>query len=182
MVITDDCGQLFTIEGLVAGLIMLSAAFIVADSITIYTPGDAHIPDMQLEQLGSDALLMLDTANNYSEKSTLRTVAEMVDNGGTDAYDAGILFKDAFENELARGSGTSEIVDSIRYNATVYYRDIGSNSVMSYALGDSGTGESQPIGSEVSRQPEISTGRLIMVEDSSGLDRIYRVEVRLWRE
>ena len=181
MVISDDCGQLFTIEGLVAGLIMLSAAFIVADSITIYTPGDAHISDMQLEQLGSDALLMLDTANNYSEKSTLRTVAEMIDNGETDAYNASILFKDAFENELARGTGTSEIVDSIRYNATVYYRDEGSDSVMSYALGDSGTGEGQPIGSEVSRQPEISTGRLVLVDDG-GQNRIYRVEVRLWRE
>jgi hypothetical protein len=180
MVISDDCGQLFTIEGLVAGLIMLSAAFIVADSITIYTPGDAHISDMQLKQLGSDALLMLDTPDSYGEKSPLRTIAEMIDDGGTDADNARTKFKADFEDELTKGTGTSEIVDSIRYNATVYYRD--GDYIEKYALGDSGTDDTFGRGSEVSRQPEISTGRLIMVEDNSGQERIYRVEVRLWRE
>lgn len=172
MVIGDDSGQLFTIEGLVAGLIMLSAAFIVAGSITTYTPGDAHIPDMQLKQLGSDALLMLDTPDRSGEKSTLRTVAEMVDDLGT-ADEARTKFKTAFEEELNKVTGTSDFVDSIRYNATVYYRVEDSNDVMSYSLGESE--------SEVSRQPEISTGRLVLV-DAGGQNRIYRVEVRLWRE
>lgn len=171
MVSSDESGQLFTIEGLVAGLIMLSTAFIVAGSITIYTPGDAHISDMQLKQLGSDALLMLDTPDNSGEKSTLRTIVEK---GST--QDAKDLFKDAFEKELTKGTGTSDIVDSIRYNATVYYRDIlipGTSTILSYPLGDSG--------SEVTRQPEISTGRFVLVH-VDGQNRIYRVEVRLWRE
>lgn len=179
MVISDDSGQLFTIEGLVAGLIMLSTAFIVMGSINVYTPGDAHISDMQLKQLGSDALLMLDTPDSYGEKSALRTIAEKLDNGGVDANNARIDFKNAFEDELRKGAESSDIVDSIRYNATVYYRE--GSSIKSYALGDSGSDEGWLRGSEISRQPAISTGRLVLVDDG-GNDRIYRVEVRLWRE
>jgi hypothetical protein len=173
MVIPDDSGQLFTIEGLVAGLIMLSTALIVVGSITIYTPGDAHISDMQLKQLGSDALLMLDTPDNSGESSKLRTIAELVDDGGTAADTARASFKNALEKELTKGTGTSDIVDSIRYNATVYYRESTETTIKSYALGDSG--------SEITRQPEISTGRLVLV-DTGTQNRIYRVEVKLWRE
>ncbi|MBN1432577.1 MAG: hypothetical protein JW931_07360 [Methanomicrobiaceae archaeon] len=173
MVISDDSGQLFTIEGLVAGLIMMATAFIIVGSLNVYTPGDAHISDMQLKQLGSDALLMLDTPDNYGEENTLKELAEKVSNGGADAVAARTEFKTAFEDELEEGTGSTEIIDSIRYNATVYYRDIGTDSIKSYALGDSG--------SEISRQPAISTGRLILVE-SGATERIFRVEVRLWRE
>jgi|GEM_PF-5524546 len=105
----------------------------------------------------------------------------MVYNGGASANTARSDFKTAFEDELRRGTGASEIVDSIRYNATVYYREIGTDKVKTYQLGDSGTDESWPKGSEISRQPAISTGRLVMVE-AGGQDRIFRVEVRLWRD
>jgi len=173
MVIIDDSGQLFTIEGLVAGLIMLSTAFIVMGSINVYTPGDAHITDMQLKQLGSDALLMLDTPGSSGEKSTLKELAEKVSSGSAVQADAARAeFRTAFEDELKKGTGTSIVVDSIRYNATVYYRDIGTDSIKSYPLGDTGA--------EIARQPAISTGRLLLVD--SGGNRIFRVEVRLWRE
>jgi hypothetical protein len=56
-------GQLFTIEGVAAGLIMLFSAYLVVSATSIYTPGDTHISDMQLEQLGSDALRMMNTPN-----------------------------------------------------------------------------------------------------------------------
>lgn len=173
MVITDESGQLFTIEGLVAGLIMLSTAFIVMGSINVYTPGDAHISDMQLKQLGSDALLMMDTPDNSGEKSTLRELAEKVSSGSIpDADAARTEFRTVFEDELKKGTGSSVSVDSIRYNATVYYRDIPTDSIKSYSLGDNEA--------EIARQPAISTGRLVLVD--SGGNRIYRVEVRLWRE
>ena len=59
-------GQLFTIEGIAAGLIMLLTAYIVVSTTSMYTPGDTHISDMQLEQLGSDALRMMNTPNSLS--------------------------------------------------------------------------------------------------------------------
>jgi hypothetical protein len=64
-------GQLYTIEGVAAGLIMLLTAYIVVNSTSVYTPGDTHISDMQLEVTGSDALLMMNTAANVSPDGTL---------------------------------------------------------------------------------------------------------------
>ncbi|WML67224.1 MAG: hypothetical protein METHP_00729 [Methanoregula sp. SKADARSKE-2] len=60
----DPDAQLYTIEGIFAGLIMLLTPYIIVNSTSIYTPGDTHISDMQLEVIGSDALTMLNTAPN----------------------------------------------------------------------------------------------------------------------
>ncbi len=59
----NHTGQLYTIEGVAAGLIMLLTAFIVVGTTSVYTPGDTHISDMQLEQLGGDALHMMNIPN-----------------------------------------------------------------------------------------------------------------------
>ena len=75
----NDAGQLYTIEGIAAGLIMLLTAFIVVNSTSVYTPGDTHISDMQLEVLGSDALIMMNTAPNSTLKSPLQTIVETDD-------------------------------------------------------------------------------------------------------
>ena len=40
-------GQLYTIEGIAAGLMLLMTAYIVVNSTSVYTPGDTHISDMQ---------------------------------------------------------------------------------------------------------------------------------------
>ncbi len=67
----NDAGQLYTMEGVAAGLIMLLAAYIVVSTTSIYTTGDTHIPDMQLEQLGSDVLAMMDTPDSIDGDSQL---------------------------------------------------------------------------------------------------------------
>jgi len=88
----NDGGQLYTIEGVAAGLIMLLTAYMVVGATTIYTPGDAHISDMQLEVLGSDALTMMDTPPNSSmAESPLQLIIED-DSGG------GGRFKNMFMN------------------------------------------------------------------------------------
>lgn len=46
----NDAGQLYTMEGIAAGLIMILTAYIVVSTTSIYTTGDTHIPDMQFEQ------------------------------------------------------------------------------------------------------------------------------------
>jgi len=58
--VVNDNGSLYTIEGLAAGLLMIATAAIVLQSVSVYTPGDTHIDDMLLEQLGADALAVLD--------------------------------------------------------------------------------------------------------------------------
>ena len=76
----DSGGQLFTIEGIAAALIMLATVFIVVNTTSVYTPGDTHVNDMQLEVIGSDALKMLNTPENGSVgKSPLVIMVESND-------------------------------------------------------------------------------------------------------
>ena len=81
-------GQLYTIEGLAAGLIMLVTAYMVMNATSIYSAGDAHISDMQLETLGSDALYMMDTPPNGSIRESPLAQIVQDDDGGR--------FKDLF--------------------------------------------------------------------------------------
>ena len=57
----EEIAQLYTIEGIIAAITMILTALIVLGSVSLYTPGDAHISDMQLHQLGADAMQILDT-------------------------------------------------------------------------------------------------------------------------
>ena len=72
-----DAAQLYTIEGVAAALIMILTAFFVVNATTVYTAGDAHISDMQLEILGSDALKMMDLpSTNSAPKTQLQAIIE----------------------------------------------------------------------------------------------------------
>jgi hypothetical protein len=62
-------GQLYTIEGIAAGIMMVVTAYIILSSTYILTPGDTHINDMQLEQLGNDVLKMMDTRDAYDSNA-----------------------------------------------------------------------------------------------------------------
>ena len=75
MVISDG-GQLYTIEGFAAALIMIITAFLVLNATSVYTAGDTHITDMQLEALGTDALKMMDTPISSDVKSPLQEIIE----------------------------------------------------------------------------------------------------------
>jgi hypothetical protein len=107
----NDTGQLYTIEGIAAGLIMLLTAYIVINSTSVYTPGDTHISDMQLEVIGSDALAMMNTAPSSTlEKSPLQTIVE---------NDDAVTFGTMFKNLVNKKTGTA--LDSIQYMAKVTY-------------------------------------------------------------
>ena len=77
---THADAQLYTIEGFAAGLIMLITAYMVVNATSVYTAGDTHLSDMQLETLGSDALTIMGTpadAGEYTtDSSMLRTIIE----------------------------------------------------------------------------------------------------------
>jgi hypothetical protein len=105
-------GQLFTIEGIAAGLIMLLTAFIVVSTTSIYTPGDTHISDMQLEQLGSDALRMMNTPNTSSPNSTLQNIVKNYD---MDQFRQTFLWH--------CNSTTGGTYDNLQFSADIYYRN-----------------------------------------------------------
>ena len=57
----DERGQLHTIEGLAAALLMISTLFFVTQGVTVITPQTGLSLDVQLMQSGADALMVLDT-------------------------------------------------------------------------------------------------------------------------
>ncbi|PKG33553.1 hypothetical protein [Methanoregula sp.] len=104
-------GQLYTIEGVAAALILLLTAYIVVNSTSVYTMGDTHISDMQLEVVGDDALKMMNTAPNSSvEKTSLRTIIETGD---------AVQFQEMFDSIVNAKTGTGR--DRIQFMANVTY-------------------------------------------------------------
>ena len=62
--INDEKGQLHTIEGLAAALLMISTLFFVTQGVTVITPQTGLSLDVQLKQSGADALMVLDTKDS----------------------------------------------------------------------------------------------------------------------
>jgi len=107
-----DGGQLYTIEGIAAGLLMLLTAYFVLNSTTVYTPGDSHISDMQLEVLGNDALKMMNTpVDNTQPESPLQQIIEK---------DDGARFRTMFMNLTNNRTGTAR--DRVQFSANYTYR------------------------------------------------------------
>jgi len=67
--IEDERGQLHTIEGLAAALLMISTVFFVTQGVTVITPQTGLSLDVQLKQSGADALMVLET--EYPEDGIL---------------------------------------------------------------------------------------------------------------
>ena len=58
--INDERGQLHTIEGLAAAVLMITTIYFVTQGVMVITPQTGLSLDVQLKQLGSDALMVLD--------------------------------------------------------------------------------------------------------------------------
>ena len=121
-------GQLYTIEGFAAALIMIMTAFLVVNATSVYTAGDTHITDMQLEALGTDALKMMDTPISSAAPSPLAEIITYTPVGNMNA-----TFKTMFMN-YTNVSGAGPIHD-IQYTASYTCRDKTTNNVTSYPLG-----------------------------------------------
>lgn len=119
-------GQLYTIEGVAAALILLLTAYIVVNSTSVYTMGDTHISDMQLEVVGSDALKMMNIAPNSSvDKTPLQTIVETGDS---------VQFQTLFDTIVNARTGTDR--DRIQFMANVTYERM-DGSLGSVPLGES---------------------------------------------
>jgi hypothetical protein len=116
----DTGGQLFTIEGVAAGLIMLLTVYIVVGTTSLYTPGDTHISDMQLEQMGRDALHMMNIPNSSTIRSE-STLQKIIKNNDTSQFQQTFLL---FSNNKTGGAQ-----DSLHFSADYYYRNNVTNTI-----------------------------------------------------
>ena len=169
----NDTGQLYTMEGVAAGLIMLLTAYIVISTTSIYTTGDTHIPDMQLEQLGSDVLAMMDTPDVEGAESDLKRYID-ADN----AADSSNQFRDAFLNYC--NATTSGTLDNLHMSANVTYRE---GDLIKERL----FVEPPDDGSWTGRESAVRVTRWVQLDDKSrtiydgSRAQAVLVEVLLWR-
>jgi len=173
----NDRGQLYTIEGISAALIMLVSAYLVVNATSVYTPGDTHISDMQLEQLGTDALRMMNTPVNATANSTLQ---DILYNNGSPSLD-GSTFNETFLNYVntMTGSQIDNFPNGLHYNATVSYYDIGNLTTASLPLyaNRNLTGGEHPV-----RVTEWVIVNKKLPGTNLKEDRAVLVEVLLWRD
>jgi len=161
----NDAGQLYTMEGVAAGIIMLLTAYIVVSTTSIYTTGDTHIPDMQLEQLGSDVLAMMDTPDTNGTKSALETFVNATD---------GSAFNNTFLDYC--NMTTSGTLDNLHMSANVTYRSESEiKEHLFVAPDESWTGRESAV--RVTRWVQLPSGN--PYDESRA--RAVLVEVLLWR-
>lgn len=170
MVVNTD-GQLYTIEGVAAGLIILITAYYVINSTSVYTPGDSHLSDMQLEVIGYDALHMMDTAPNSTiMKSPLQTIVENDDSTTFDAL---------FNSTVNAKTGT--VPDNIQFLANVTYV-MPDNTINSTPLGNS-----SPTRPFTGTEHAVRVTKWVLVNTqfpgySQAGEHAALVEVLLWRD
>jgi len=160
----DNSAQLYTIEGVAAGILMIVTAYLIVSTSTVLTPQDIHISDMQLEQLGHDALLVMNTPREYGVPSTLTNIIsgntpELFGNNFNPLVNSRIFLPD----------------DSIHYNVSLYYND--GNDVQKRNFAD----DNRPY---IGEKTVKVTQWVVMGHDANIpelRDRLVLVEVLLWR-
>ncbi|TAJ45388.1 DUF7288 family protein [Methanofollis fontis] len=167
----DDSAQLYTMEGIAAAFVILATIYLVAGTTSVYTPGDSHITDMQLEVLGNDALRVMDTPNTEGADSDLAADIAAWDNAAFSSTFGSLL------NERTSGSD-----DTLQFSAQVSYRDDDdTGDVMTATLVDNAeqTGYEQAV--RVTRLVDIAArpgGAPATMDDRQ---QVVLVEVLIWR-
>ncbi len=176
----DQTGQIYTIEGVSAAIIMLVTVYIILNTTTLYTPADTHVTDMQIQQLGTDALAMMDTANQinstgvgvYQQKESDLETYLMTQN------------RSGFNTTFGKYLNTQYPLDSrqFQWNATVYYYN-STKGINSYPFAQSNQSTGREHYVSVTRwvhlvhpPPPIPTP---MIDDR---DQVVLLEVLLWRD
>lgn len=131
----NESGQLYTIEGFAAALLLVFTIYLILGGTNILTPGDTHINDMQIEQLGNDVLAVMDINETYgtgdayeAKKSPLESY--VMTNSSGPGY-----FRNKFNktvNEQYDGSDTRPL----SFSADVWYRSV-TNTIAYYHFADS---------------------------------------------
>ncbi len=170
-------GQLYTIEGIAASVLILTTVYLVLASTTVFTPAETHINDMQMEQLGNDVLAVMDMSPTWNTtgspypKSPLELYVET-------GYPAGgIAFGDEFR--FLANQTTGDRKDNIKIRANIFYRS--GNQVMSTPFFQT---------DEYYNENAVTVSRWVNVDNSSGgatglglreEEQTVLLEVLLWR-
>jgi hypothetical protein len=165
---TNTDGQLYTIEGFAAALIMIATAYLVVNATSVYTAGDTHISDMQLEALGMDALKVMDIPISKDEPSMMQ---EIIENGNHLAF--GSNFSYLINNKTGQNS------DHIQYTASYSYRNTTDNSVNSAFINSS---RNLSGGEHAVRATKWVVVNKQLPNDITVRDRAVLVEVLMWRD
>jgi hypothetical protein len=166
----NDDGQLYTIEGIAAAALILTTVYLVLNSAMVFTPGETHIYDMQLEQIGNDVLAVMDQPTQWTAtdstypKSPLEEYVQNNDN---------VSFKRDF---LANSSSTNgERMDTIQFNSSISYNN--GSQVMNVPFAKS---------RNYNRENAVRVTRWVNIDDGSSFGGESRpqtvlLEVLLWR-
>jgi hypothetical protein len=185
----NDDGQLYTIEGVAAGMIMLFTAYLVLGATSVYTPGDSHISDMQLEQTGTDALRMMNTPVNGTSDSQLTEIVDQFplsnNVNATNTFDPTNTFNTLFLNYVNNKTGSDYVnniyeKDNLHYTAAVTYYDRSNKTTESLQLSANRnlTGSEHPV--RVTQW--IITDQTVPGDSTLTQPRAVLVEVLLWRD
>ena len=166
-------GQLYTIEGIAAALLMIMTAYLVVNAASVYTAGDTHISDMQLEQMGSDALKIMDTPLVENEKSPLQEIIE--NPGSINNATFGSMFLDL--TNLKAGSGS----DHIQYTANYTCRINPGTEIASYPLSYSRNLTLGEHAVRVTKWVTVNKGAAAFC-GTTNTERAVLVEVLMWRD
>jgi hypothetical protein len=173
----NDFGQLYTIEGVAAAILIVVTAYLVISTTTIITPQDVHIIDMQLQQLGNDALMMMDTPDTYGNESERNqsVLSRVISENDK------IAFQEQFLSYLTSKTYNETPTMTYAFNATVYYRD-NSGIIQSYIFSDTPYYRENAI--KVSRWVYLPNGANMaspMNDLKDGKPHSVLLEVLLWR-
>jgi hypothetical protein len=172
----DENGQLYTIEGVAAAILMVFTAYLMLSSTTLYTPGETHVTDMQMEQLGNDALAMMDTSDGFYQPSPLEEYIH-----GDSLSD-----KQHFSQDFSRYLNTTKAGydEDFHFIANISYRKKLDNSIGSYSF--------TQLGNFTGREHTVKVTRWVYVPNtpppnnvdlrSENRDQSILLEVLLWRD
>jgi hypothetical protein len=166
-------GQLYTIEGFAAALIMIATAYLVVNATSVYTAGDTHISDMQLEALGTDALKVMDIPVSIDKHSMLRDIVEATPPSGGNNLAFGTNFSYLINNKTGQNS------DHIQYTASYSYRNMTDDSVNSAFINAS---RNLSGGEHAVRATKWVVVNKLLPGNNTAHDRAVLVEVLMWRD
>jgi hypothetical protein len=168
--VTEDA-QLYTIEGIAAAFMIVVTAYLVVSTTTVLTQQDVHIIDMQLQQLGNDALAMMDGPDSYGAPNVLTTV--VIDNDP-------LLFGQTFLGYVNNATDISvQGYDRINYSAAIYYQNT-SNQINHTPFGGGTYYRENSV--KVSRWVFLPEPSPLLPDLDSSVNRSVLLEVQLWRE
>lgn len=169
-------GQAFTLEGIVAAVLMLMVTYFLFHSTIIISPLTGETSDAQLKQLGQDALILLDNPDSNSNDTLQNALSSL----NATNYPYGLI--DSLNKILP---------ENVDYNLQVVYYNTSEDEFHTYRITDKAyTGDTV----SVSRYIVIRNGNF--VEDSpflfnesggfeSSIDTEYpvvlEVKLILWR-